>query len=152
QPTLMVEPGGGRFTYAWDAAGRRDYLVNPQSQRTTWTFDNSDRMRTQRLGNGLRASYSYDDADRLLTLANITSGGTTISSFAYTLDVVGNRTRVVEADGTRVTWSYDSIYQLTREGRSGANAYDVTYSYDAAGNRKTMLKGGVITTYGYDVA
>ena len=98
------------------------------------------------------ASYSYDNADRLLTLANITSGGTTLSSFYYALDSVGNRSRVVEADGTRVTWSYDNTYQLKRETRGGAHAYDVTYSYDPAGNRKTMLTGGVTTTYTCDAA
>src|SRR5262249_49984872 len=77
---------------------------------------------------------------------------TTLSSFAYALDAVGNRTRVIESDGTRVTWSYDNTYQLTRERRSGANTYDVTYTYDPAGNRKAMLTGGVTTTYAYDSA
>ena len=33
------------------------------------------------------------------------------------------------------TWNYDTTYQLTRERRNGANSYDTTYSYDAAGNR-----------------
>jgi hypothetical protein len=35
-----------------------------------------------------------------------------------------------------VTWSYDNNYQLTRERRSGANAYDITYTYDPVGNRR----------------
>jgi RHS repeat-associated protein len=152
QRALLVEPGGNRFTFTWDAAGRIDHLIDTQGYRTSWTYDAADRVLTQRLGNGVRASYNYDDADRLLKLANITLGGTTLSSFAYVLDAVGNRTRVVEADGARVTWSYDSSYQLTRERRSGANAYDVTYSYDAAGNRRTMLSGGVTTTYTCDAA
>src|SRR5215831_6466771 len=80
------------------------------------------------------------------------SDGTTISSFYYGLDNAGNRTRVVEANGDRVTWSYDTTCQLTRERRSGANAYDMTYSHDPAGNRKTMLTGGMTTTYTCDVA
>ena len=152
QRTLLIEPGSGRFSYAWDAAGRSDYLVDPQGYRTTWVFDAASRVVAQRLGNGVRVSYTHDDADRLLKLVNITSGGTTLSSFAYALDAVGNRTRVVEADGTPVTWIYDNTYQLLRETRSGSHAYDITYSYDPAGNRKTMLTGGVRTTYTADAA
>src|SRR5262245_26793384 len=105
QRTVLVEPDGGRFTYVWDAAGRIDHLIDTQGYRTSWTYNAAGRTLTQRLGNRVRASYTYDDADRLLTLANITPGGTTLSSFAYALDPVGNRTRVVQADGTRVTWS-----------------------------------------------
>src|SRR5262249_6304908 len=120
--------------------------------RTRWTYDAADRTTTQRLANGIRASYGCDDADRLLKLANINSAGTTISSFYYALDTVGNRTRVVEVNGDRVTWSYDNVYQLKRETRSGVNAYDISYSYDLAGNRKTMLTGGVTTTSAYDNA
>jgi len=62
------------------------------------------------------------------------------------------RAAALEASGDRVTYSYDSAYQLTRERRSGANAYDVTYSYDPVGNRLTKLEGGVTTSYSYDEA
>ena len=51
-----------------------------------------------------------------------------------------------------MTYSYDNAYQLTRERRSGANAYDVTYSYDPVGNRLTKIEGGTTTTYSYDAA
>jgi RHS repeat-associated protein len=150
--TLLIEPGSGRFSYTWDVVGRIDHLINPQANRTTWTYDAANRTTAQRLANGIRVSYGYDDADRLLKLANIKSDGTTISSFYYALDSVGNRTRVVEFSGDRVTWVYDNTYQLKRETRSGLNSYDITYSYDPAGNRKTMLTGGVTTTYTCDAA
>ena len=87
-----------------------------------------------------------------MRLVNITGSGTTLSSFSYTLDPVGNRMRVIEADGTRVTWLYDKTYQLTREQRGGANSYFVTYAYDPAGNRLTMRDSGQPTTYVYDTA
>jgi len=47
---------------------------------------------------------------------------------------------------------YDNTYQLTRERRSRANAYDITYTYDAAGNRRTKREAGVTTTYTCDAA
>jgi RHS repeat-associated protein len=127
-------------------------LINPQGYRTSWTHDAGDRVKVQYLGNSTRASYSYDDANRILKLANIRTDATTISSFDYAYDSVGNRTRVIESDGIRVTWSYDAKYQLTRERRSGANAYDITYSYDSAGNRRVNLEDSIRTTYAYDSA
>jgi len=71
----------------------------------------------QQNANGTWVSYSYDDAGRLTLLANLKSDNTTLSSFLYSLDNVGNRAGVQEANGDVVTWSYDNTYQLTREQR-----------------------------------
>ena len=152
QRTLLRDPDGGRTAYTWDDAGRITKLINPRAERTSWSYDHASRRTVQYLANGIRASYSYDSADRLTRLANIKSDGTTISSFAYALDAVGNRTRVVEVNGDRVTWSYDNTYQLTREQRSGANAYDITHTYDAVGNQTLKTDSGSRTTYSYDSA
>jgi hypothetical protein len=32
----------------------------------------------------------------------------------------------------RTSWTYDALSRLTRERRSGTNAYDLTYTYDPA--------------------
>ena len=90
----------------------------------------------------MRVSTAYDNADELLLLANLTSTGTTLSSFNYVYDGIGNRTRATEADGSVVTWNYDPTYQLTNEHRSGATTYNITYTYDAVGNRTLMVNNG----------
>ena len=64
---------------------------------------------------------------------------------------MGNRTACELDGGVRVTWTYDDAYRLTRERRDGANSYDVTYTYDPAGNR-TLKLAGLRTTYTYDAA
>jgi len=69
---------------------------------------------------------SVDAPSNLTAQYNLTSSATIISSFDYEYDKTGNRTSVVEANGDRVTWSYDDTYQLTNEQRSGANAYKRT--------------------------
>ena len=99
----------------------------------------------------MRVSSTYDNADRLLVLANL-GNATTLSSFAYTYNQVGNRTQVVEVDGSVVTWGYDPTYQSTNEQRSGTASYNITYAYDAVGNRSSMLNGGTPTTYSYNSA
>jgi RHS repeat-associated protein len=103
-------------------------------------------------GNLTIAETDYDNAGRPTAVRNLKSDRSVISIFTYTYDNAGNRTVVVEASGDRITYSYDNAYQLTREARSGANAYDVTYTYDAVGNRLTKLESGVITTSTYDAA
>jgi RHS repeat-associated protein len=148
----MIEPGGGRFSYSYDDADRITQLINPQSQRTLWAYDSADRTASKRLANTDRTSYTYDDADEVLRVANVIPGVTTISSFVYKYDPAGNRLRVVEANGDTVTWSYDNVYQLTNEKRSGTNGYNVTHLYDPAGNRLRKNDSGTLTTSTYDAA
>ena len=99
---------------------------------------------------GRSTSNTYDNADQLLLLANLTTSGTTLSSFNYTYNPVGNRTQVVEANGDVVTFAYDPTYQLTNEQRSGANSYNISYTYDPVGNRTLLVNGGAVTTNTYN--
>ena len=149
--STSIEPEGARFTYVFDADGRTSYVANPQAQRD-YSYDAASRVTGIHFANTTRASYSYDNADRLLRVANLTSTNTTLSSFSYALDAVGNRLRVVESTGNRVTWTYDNTYQLKNEQRSGSNSYNITYTYDPVGNRLTEINGGVRTTSTYDAA
>jgi YD repeat-containing protein len=152
QRATMLEPTG-TFTYVFDGAGRISKLTNPEGQGTSWSYDANSRVTQQLLANGVIVSNTFDNADRQLILANLGPGGaTTLSSLAYTYNAVNNRTRVIEADGSVVSWSYDPTYQLTNEQRSGANSYNITYVYDAVGNRSLMLNSGSPTTYTYNAA
>jgi RHS repeat-associated protein len=152
QRKYLIEPEGARFTYTFDADGRTNYVANPQGQRATWSYDAASRVTGIHYANTTRTSYLYDNASRLLRVANLSSTSTTLSSFSYALDGVGNRLRVVESSGNRVTWSYDKTYQLRNEQRSGSNSYNITYTYDPVGNRLVLINGGVPTTSTYDVA
>ncbi len=152
QRRSLSAPVTGRTTYAFDAAGRVAWLADTTGERTTFQHDAAGRRTADRLGNLTRASYTYDAADRLTRLANYDKAMAVLSSFDYRVDAVGNRTRVTEASGDRVTWSYDAAYQLRRERRSGANGYDVTHTYDPAGNRTVKAASGVRTTFAYDAA
>ena len=140
----------GLFSYNYDPAGRIVNLVNPEGQNTSWQYDAASRVKATQMANGTLASNTYDSANQLLLLANLTTGGTTLSSFNYTYNPAGNRTQVVEANGDVVTFGYDPTYQLTNETRSGANAYNISYSYDAVGNRALLLNNGARTTSTYN--
>ena len=89
QRKYLIEPEGARFTYSFDAAGRTNYVANPQAQRATWSYDAASRVTGIHYANTTRTSYLYDNASRLLRVANLSSTSTTLSSFSYALDAVG---------------------------------------------------------------
>ncbi|MCY2964003.1 MAG: hypothetical protein NT069_10230, partial [Planctomycetota bacterium] len=152
QRAVMVAPTGGRFTYRYDGGGRIDRLINPEGDRTSYAYDAASRRTVKRLANGTRASFTYDAADNLTTLANMFPNGTYISKYDYKYDPAGNRYAVAEADGSRVTWLYDNLYQLTGENRTGTTPFRNTFSYDPLGNRLAKNESGTRTTYAYDAA
>ena len=152
QRIRLVTPDGGLFTYSWDAASRIQKVVNPVNEITTFGFDAADREIVDYLANATRASITYDLAGQITKLANITNTSTTLTSFGYLYDGVGNRQRVVEASLDRVSWSYDHTYQLIHEARSGTNAYNITHTWDPVGNRLVQNVSGTRTTVTYDKA
>ena len=154
QRTLMVDPNNVRFTYAYDANGRRTTLVNDYAVTSPVTFSYDDaghRILTVN-GNSMRTSVSYDNAGHLTVISHIRSNGTVNSSFAYQYDDAGNKTSVMDNTGARVTYTLDDVYQLTQEHRTGSHASLSTYTYDPAGNRLVKNVTGSITTYAYNAA
>jgi YD repeat-containing protein len=95
-------------------------------------------------------SHVFDPVGQDLVLYNVTHAGVALAIFTAGYDPVGNRTSVIELDGTRVTFGYDALYQLINEQRSGVNGYNTTYGYDPTSNRS--LKNGALTNYTYNLA
>jgi len=145
----LTYPGGtDSVTYDYDDAGRLTDVTDWLSNVTTYTYDDADRLTSTTLGNGLISDRTYDGADRLTNLTN-RDGGTPISSYAYTLDDVGNRTQMVDTSGT-TTYTYDALYRLTDATYPNSDAQ--TYDYDPMGNRTEKTHNSVPTSYSYDDA
>src|SRR5690606_7885635 len=79
-------------------------------------------------------AYTYDDADRLTT---VTQGTTTVTA-AY--DTASRRTSLTLPNGIVVESGYDLDSQLTAltYKLAGVTLGDLTYSYDAAGQRVAL--------------
>ncbi len=58
---------------------------------------------------GTTATYSYDNALRLTQVRN-QQGSSTISSHSYSLDAVGNRTRLDEEAGAGASWAWGNDF------------------------------------------
>jgi YD repeat-containing protein len=79
-------------------------------------------------------SYGYDNADRL---TSITQGS---ASVGFTYDTADRRTVLTLPNGTTVESTYDAASQVTAlTYKLGANTLgDLTYTYDAGGNRTVV--------------
>ncbi|HCG76292.1 MAG: hypothetical protein COZ37_00020 [bacterium (Candidatus Ratteibacteria) CG_4_10_14_3_um_filter_41_18] len=121
----------------------------------TYSYNNLNQL-TNRTDGATTTTYTYNGNNQLISvtpspLAGEEGGeGEILSSFAYTYDLVGNRTTVKEADGSVVTYAYDSLYRLTNEVRIGTQPYNYAYSYDSVGNRLTKEGVGLKEAYSYN--
>lgn len=148
--TQMTDVESGITTYEYDDAGQLTSITNPFNEITSFTYDNAGRCTRMTSANGAYAEYGYNARDWLTSIAQRKNDSTLIWSGGYTYDHVGNRTQLSESTGDITTWTYDDVYQLLTDDRTGTGAYSRTYTYDATGNRLTMVYNGVVTTYTYD--
>ena len=88
----------------------------------------------------MATSYTYDAASQLLSLAH-QFGATTINSFAYTYDKVGNRKSKADNAGT-ANYTYDVLNRLTQAVNPLPSNPLETFNYDPVGNRANSNQNG----------
>ena len=124
----MVSPQSKTTTYHYDAVGNRDSVISP---------------------NGTTSGYQYDNLNRLTRVRHYMAG-TILAHYAYALNAAGIRTQVTEKDSSKAFFTYDSLYRLKSERRTGNHTDTMTYTYDPVGNRLTKVHRGVTTNYAYN--
>jgi RHS repeat-associated protein len=128
QVTFQPETSDQRVTsYAYDDLGRLSGITAPAG-KFSYVYDASGRRVSLSYPNQITASYTYDDAGRLISLIHAGSDST-IASFSYALDKVGNRTSKTATAAER--YLYDTIYKLLAVTSSKMESF----GYDAVGNR-----------------
>ena len=90
--------------------------------------------------NGVATSYTFDSASQLLTLGH-QLGVTTINSFSYSYDKIGNRKTKASRDGLH-DYTYDVLNRLTQATNPLPNNPLETFSYDPVGNRTNSNQNG----------
>jgi RHS repeat-associated protein len=88
-----------------------------------------------------------------LLILETRKGSNVLDRYAYSYDLIGNRTQVIENDGRKVAYNYDALRRLISEKitEAGGNTRSITYTYDAVGNRLTRSDSvDGLTTYTYD--
>ena len=145
----------GTVNFTFDERNRLDQVIENGFTTADYDYDAVSNLVLTTFGNGTEEIRRYDDLNRLEYLEN-RQGNTILSSYNYTLDKAGNRTKVVEHNGRTVEYNYDDLYRLLEEeitdNVNGNRIYG--YTYDKVGNRKTkteIIDGlTTITAYEYD--
>lgn len=166
--TSLIYPDGKVVHYEYDSTNYAQRVIDPDGNTFSVTRDATHNIARIDNPNQTRAEYDVDAAERLTAVRNVPTQTLheTISSFAYTLDPVGNRTRIEGVYRWRkptqlnVDYAYDPLYRLTRSADSDGHFTD--YTFDAAGNRLRRVTNDdptlvreidvVTTTYSYDAA
>ncbi|MEW6059526.1 MAG: DUF6531 domain-containing protein [Actinomycetota bacterium] len=170
----QVTRGADTFVYAYDPASNLTSRTYPDETIIAYGYDDADRLTGVTTG-GLTTEYGYDPASNIATITRpngvdqtrsydragrLTSisdgdGVTTISSFVYTLDSVGNPTQAATSSET-IAYDYDDLYRLIlacyTPDCAGQELSGIGYTYDPVGNRLTEIRYGVSgsTTTAYE--
>jgi YD repeat-containing protein len=137
--TAVTSPGGKTVSYAYDSIGNRQSIQYPDGKAVTYSYDSANRLAgvtdwlarhtsySYDAANNMTAvaypntagiSYAYDQANRLTQVFNAFRGNLDVddprpaSLFRYTLDAVGNLTRVDRGDDSFTIYTYDRLNEL----------------------------------------
>jgi RHS repeat-associated protein len=131
--TQVTDSLGGTITSAYDGLDRLISEVSPQGT-VNYTYDAAGRRTSMTVAGQPTVAYTYDNANRLTG----TTQGTSIVALTY--NAVGQRTSMTLPNGVMVQYGHDAAYRVTSINyKLGATLLgNLTYAYDAAGNRTQM--------------
>ena len=165
-------------TTAYTGNGTTDYVIDAESNRTEYSYDGHDRLvkteyplttkgantasasdneqlgydangniTSRRLRDGTSIGYGYDNLNRLVSKD---LPGSEID-VTYSYDLLNRPTGAVQGSQT-LAFTHDALGRQTNETASYLGT--VSYGYDAAGRRTSMIyPGGALTiNYDYDIA
>jgi RHS repeat-associated protein len=143
--TKMSCHDGYVLSYGFDEAGRLATLSDGAANKLAqYEYDGRGLLATVVRGNGTSTAYSYDSSSRVVKLTDRDPNGGLRSEVDYTRDETGRITSVETEHGTS-EYEYDVRGQLVSA--TDPDGIETRFVYDAAGNRKSVTREGVTTTY-----
>jgi len=145
-----VVADGRTIDYTYDSGNRLYQVLSPDPVATI-TYDLAGRRQTLSYPNLITTTYTFNRASFLTNLLARYNQQTTINSFAYTPDGMGNRINMTDVAGVH-NYTYDNTYQLTQA--MHPNMPLEQFNYDQVGNRLSSdgqaPGSGMSTEYVYD--
>jgi len=135
----MIDPTG-LTTYTYDELNRLTSITNNEGLTTTFAYDALGRRTSMTHDNGVVTTYNYDAASQLLSLVH-QLGATTINSFTYTYDKVGNRKTKTDNNGA-ASYTYDTLNRLVQATNPIPTNPLESFTYDEVGNRVNSNQNG----------
>jgi RHS repeat-associated protein len=165
QTHTVTDPLGHVTTSTYDGDGNLSSQVDADGNSTGFGYDLADELLTTTRADGTTLQYTYDAAgnkasytdglnhqttylyDPLNRLKKTTAPGSQITTYVY--DAASNLSTVTDPANQVTTYGYDNANRNTTIGYSDGTTHGVIYTYDADGQRKTMVDAGT-TTYTVD--
>jgi RHS repeat-associated protein len=137
-----------------DAYGRVETVTYADLRSEGFTYYLTGRVKTHTDRNGIVTTFTYDGLGRVKGKTYTTTAGATVmppTTFRYDENgYIGSMTTAAN-DTDTLTWTYDLAKQMMSE-TSVRNQSTVSYTYDPAGNRKTLTVGSLDLIYDYNDA
>jgi RHS repeat-associated protein len=137
--TIYPNTTAVRYSFGDWGLPTTEYITLPSQTETTFataSYGVTGQPDVVTITNGPTITYTYD-ATKLYRKTNMTAvkGGSTVQSYAYVYDSVGNITSITEPNLAK-TYTYDDLNRLTQAVHtpSGSGATTYSYAYDAVGN------------------
>jgi RHS repeat-associated protein len=131
--TQIVDSANGTITRQYDGLDRLTQETTPQGT-VSYTYDAAGRRTSMTVAGQTAVSYGYDNANRL---TSVTQGS---AVFALIYDDADRRSTLTFPNGIVATYGYDNANRLTSLTYTlgSTTLGDLTYTYDAAGNRTSV--------------
>jgi RHS repeat-associated protein len=128
--TQVIDSLSGTILYAYDELDRVTAETTPQGS-VNYTYDAADRLTSMTLEGQPTVLYSYDDANRLVQIERAAL------SVGIDYDAAGRQTSLFLPNDVSVSYGYDAASRLASivYQRGTVALGDLTYEYDADGNR-----------------
>lgn len=141
------------LTYQYTARNQTASIAANGATLVSYGYDRNDNRIAQYRKNAAGTAYSFDDANRLLSITHQVNGNA-FARFEYTYDKVNRRASARQNTGGTEAYSYDNADQLTAitygasaPGTERRRDKQITYAYDATGNRTSVTDNGNKTGY-----
>lgn len=145
QVSKATDTAGRSTTYQYDAAGHVTAVQGPDPNipATTTAYDANGNITAVTDSMGRTTTFQYDAANRATTVTN------PLGTYTLTYTKRNQIASVKDPQNAVTSYKYDAAGRLTKADLPGTDS-DVTYSYDANGNRASMADPNGTTTYTYD--
>ncbi|GEM_PF-1907054 len=132
----MTDPSGQETLYAYDPAGNLTGLTQPNGETLRFEYDKVGRRTAVLFPNSVKTSYRYDAAGNVLEIKSENlQTKEIISRLAYTYDELGNCVSKEDGQGETL-YRYDKLSRLVE--MTDPSSVVTAYTYDKVGNRLTL--------------
>ncbi len=162
----QMDANGNVTSFAYDVKGHLIQKTLPSGDTNALAYNPDGSLQSETDFNGRTVSMSYDTAGRLTgkTIPYGHGGQNSVLAISYNADgSVAQKTKYAYGVGIHggtltstvtTTYAYDDLGRTSSVTNSNSGAGGITsqvsYTYDAAGNKKTQTTGSGTLTYDYD--